>query len=116
VDNTANREGHMLSTGPEIWAQTNGKVDGFTCAIGTGGTLAGVSHVLEEQKQENQNRSRRPARRGDVLAGSSMAELESEGSSITEGIGQGRVNEKHRGRTRRRRLPDPGLRSPPFGF
>ncbi|MCB1738735.1 MAG: cysteine synthase A, partial [Gammaproteobacteria bacterium] len=89
-DNTANREGHVLSTGPEIWTQTDGKVDGFTCAIGTGGTLAGISAYL---KQKNP---------GIVTAvadpmGAAMynyfkhGELKSEGSSITEGIGQGRV-------------------------
>src|SRR5881392_2744577 len=49
-DNTANRDGHYRSTGPEIWEQTGGKVDGFTCAIGTGGTLAGVSRYLKEKK------------------------------------------------------------------
>src|SRR5438046_7534212 len=48
-DNTANRDGHIASTGPEIWAQTGGKVDGFTCAIGTGGTLSGVSRYLKEK-------------------------------------------------------------------
>src|SRR3989449_6431427 len=51
-DNTANRDGHYRSTGPEIWEQTGGKVDGFTCAIGTGGTLAGVSQFL---KKKNKN-------------------------------------------------------------
>src|SRR5258706_3541138 len=50
-DNTANRDGHYASTGPEIWRQTEGKVDGFTCAIGTGGTLAGVSRFLKEQNK-----------------------------------------------------------------
>src|SRR5215472_7696576 len=49
-DNTANADGHYRSTGPEIWQQTDGKVDGFTCAIGTGGTLAGVSRYLKEKK------------------------------------------------------------------
>src|SRR6266850_5335068 len=49
-DNTANRDGHYRSTGPEIWEQTGGSVDGFTCAIGTGGTLAGVSRYLKEKK------------------------------------------------------------------
>ena len=89
-DNTANREGHILSTGPEIWAQTEGKVDGFTCAIGTGGTLAGVSLFLK---------SKNPRIRVAVAdpLGAAMyswfkhGELKSEGSSITEGIGQGRV-------------------------
>jgi cysteine synthase A len=89
-DNLANREGHYRTTGLEIWRQTAGGVDGFVCAIGTGGTLAGVGAFLKEQ-------------RGDVVIaladplGAAMyhwfkhAELRSEGSSITEGIGQGRV-------------------------
>src|SRR5882724_3479738 len=50
-DNTANRDGHYRSTGPEIWEQTGGRVDGFTCAIGTGGTLSGVSSFLKEKKR-----------------------------------------------------------------
>jgi cysteine synthase A len=89
-DNTANQDGHYRSTGPEIWQQTGGKVDGFTCAIGTGGTLAGVSRYLKEKK---------PGVRIAVAdpVGAAMynwfkrGELKSEGSSITEGIGQGRV-------------------------
>ena len=95
-DNTANREGHIQSTGPEIWAQTGGKVDGFTCAIGTGGTLAGVSMLLKEK-----NRKIRIAV-ADPL-GAAMhswfkrGRLESEGSSITEGIGQGRVTKNIEG-------------------
>ena len=89
-DNLANREGHYRTTGREIWEQTAGRVDGFICAIGTGGTLAGVGAFLREQ-------------RNDVVVslvdpmGAAMyhyfkhGELESEGSSITEGIGQGRI-------------------------
>jgi len=50
-DNTANREGHFRSTGPEIWRQTDGQVDGFTCAIGTGGTLAGTALFLKERNR-----------------------------------------------------------------
>jgi cysteine synthase A len=89
-DNTANRDGHIASTGPEIWAQTNGKVDGFACAIGTGGTLAGVSVYL---KQKNRNIKIAVA---DPLGAAMYSwfkhgELKSEGSSITEGIGQARV-------------------------
>jgi len=84
-DNTANTDGHYRSTGPEIWAQTGGSVDGFTCAIGTGGTLAGVSRFLKE----------RIAAADPVGAAMyswfKRGELKSEGSSITEGIGQGRV-------------------------
>ena len=89
-DNTANREGHIQSTGPEIWEQTGGKVDGFTCAIGTGGTLAGVSFYLKTR-----NKSIRTAAADPM--GAAMYEwikhkqLKSEGSSVTEGIGLGRV-------------------------
>ncbi len=89
-DNVANRDVHIRTTGPEIWDQTDGKVDGFVSAIGTGGTLAGVAAAL---------RDRRP---GIAIAladvpGAAMhsfytsGELKAEGSSITEGIGQGRV-------------------------
>jgi cysteine synthase A len=89
-DNLANREGHRVSTGPEIWRQTGGQVDAFTCACGTGGTLAGVAMALKAEK---------PAVRI-VLAdpeGSSLygwvksGDLSVTGSSITEGIGQSRV-------------------------
>jgi cysteine synthase A len=95
-DNTANREGHFQSTGPEIWAQTNGELDGFTCAIGTGGTLAGVSMFL---KQKNKNIRIAVA---DPLGAAMYSwfkegKLESEGSSITEGIGQGRVTKNIEG-------------------
>ena len=95
-DNTANREGHILSTGPEIWAQTSGKVDGFTCAIGTGGTLTGVSMFL---KQKNRNIRIAVA---DPLGAAMYSwfkhrRLESSGSSITEGIGQGRVTKNIEG-------------------
>ena len=65
-DNTANRDGHFQSTGPEIWTQTGGKIDGFTCAIGTGGTLAGVAMFLKGKNPRDQDRSRRSGRGGDV--------------------------------------------------
>ena len=89
-DNTANRDGHYKSTGPEIWEQTETKVDGFTCAIGTGGTLAGTSTFLKEENKDIVTAVSDPL-------GAAMynyikhGELKSEGSSITEGIGQGRV-------------------------
>src|SRR5467141_4640142 len=95
-DNTANRYGHYRSTGPEIWEQADGKVDGFTCAIGTGGTLAGVSTFLKEK-----NKNIRVAVADPM--GAAMyhwfkhGELKSEGSSITEGIGQGRVTKNIEG-------------------
>ncbi|HTK99791.1 MAG TPA: cysteine synthase A [Pseudomonadales bacterium] len=89
-DNVANRRAHLETTGPEIWEQTGGKVDAFICAVGTGGTLAGVGMHLKERKR-------------DVVIGIAdpmgaalynwykHGVLKSEGSSITEGIGQGRV-------------------------
>ena len=95
-DNVANRDGHRQTTGPEIWEQTDGKVDGFICAVGTGGTLGGVSMALKE-------------RNSDVVIGIAdpmgaalyhyytHGELKSEGSSITEGIGQGRITKNLEG-------------------
>jgi cysteine synthase A len=89
-DNVANRQGHVETTAQEIWTDTQGKVDGFVCAVGTGGTLAGVSTGLKEHNP------------GVVVGiadplGSALYEfykhggLKAEGSSITEGIGQGRI-------------------------
>jgi cysteine synthase A len=89
-DNTANADGHYQSTGPEIWEQTGGKVDGFTCAIGTGGTLAGVSRFLKQQNPKIRIAVADPAGAA-MYSWFKTGELKSEGSSITEGIGQGRV-------------------------
>jgi cysteine synthase len=89
-DNTANADGHYRSTGPEIWAQTGGKVDAFTCAIGTGGTLAGVSRYLKEKNAKVRIAVADPMGAA-MYAWFKRGELKSEGSSITEGIGQGRV-------------------------
>ena len=89
-DNIANRRGHYETTGPEIWQQTDGGLDGFICAVGTGGTLAGVSGYLKEQNADIKIGLADPM-------GASLysyyvnGELKSEGSSITEGIGQGRI-------------------------
>ena len=89
-DNVANRQAHIDTTGPEIWQQTEGKVNGFTCAIGTGGTLAGTAIYLKQQNPDIRIAAADPM-------GASMyhwlkhGELRSEGTSITEGIGQGRV-------------------------
>ncbi|HVV32865.1 MAG TPA: cysteine synthase A [Vitreimonas sp.] len=89
-DNVANRQGHIDTTGPEIWRDTNGDVDAFICAVGSGGTLGGVSMALK-------------AKNKDVVIGIAdpggaalynwykNGELKAEGTSITEGIGQGRV-------------------------
>ena len=89
-DNLANREGHIASTGPEIWEQTGGTVDGFTCAVGTGGTLAGVSMYLK-QKNPNIVTAAADPLGAAIYSWIKTGELKSNGSSITEGIGQGRV-------------------------
>src|SRR5690349_3594033 len=95
-DNTANRDGHYRSTGPEIWAQTEGKVDGFTCAIGTGGTLAGVSRFLKEKNPRIRTAAADPMGAA-MYSWIKHKELRSEGSSITEGIGLGRVTKNIEG-------------------
>jgi len=95
-DNIANRDGHFRTTGPEIWQQTDGKVDAFVSSVGTGGTLAGVGMYLKERNPKVRI----------VLAdpmGSALhhyykhGELKAEGSSITEGIGQGRITKNLEG-------------------
>jgi len=90
-DNLANRNGHIASTGPEIWQQTDGKVDGFICSIGTGGTLSGVGQFLKERNPDIKIGLADPR-------GTCMYEYfksgklkPTEGGSISEGIGQGRV-------------------------
>ena len=106
-DNVANRDGHYRTTGPEIWDETDGTVDGFVCAVGTGGTLAGVAMALRERKK-------------DVVIGLAdpmgaalyhyyaHGELKAEGSSISEGIGQGRITKNLEGLTvdRPYQIPD----------
>jgi cysteine synthase A len=95
-DNVANRQGHVETTGPEIWDQTEGRVDGFVSAVGTGGTLAGVGIALKE---------RNPAVRialADPMGAAlfsyyTTGVLKASGSSITEGIGQGRITKNLEG-------------------
>ncbi len=89
-DNLANREGHRLTTGEEIWAQTGGKVDAFTCACGTGGTLAGVGMALKAHKPETKIILADPEGSG-LYGWVKNNDLTITGSSITEGIGQSRV-------------------------
>ncbi|KAJ9659445.1 Cysteine synthase 1 [Coniosporium apollinis] len=94
-DNTANRQAHIETTGPEIWAQTGGKLDAFTCATGTGGTLAGVTRYLKE-KSGGRVKCYLADPPGSVLHSyiTSGGQLkERTGSSITEGIGQGRITD-----------------------
>ena len=97
-DNVANRDAHVRTTGPEIWDQTGGQVDGFVCAVGTGGTLAGVATALRQRKPDI-------AIAIADIPGAALynyftnGELKSEGSSITEGIGQGRITANLEGLT-----------------
>ncbi len=95
-DNTANRQGHIDTTGPEIWAQTDGKVDGFICAIGTGGTLSGTAMALKE-RNKNVVIGLADVPGAAMYSWFSSGELKMEGSSITEGIGQGRVTKNVEG-------------------
>ncbi|HET6222471.1 MAG TPA: cysteine synthase A [Dongiaceae bacterium] len=89
-DNLANRQGHYKTTGPEIWQQTDGKVDGFICAIGTGGTLSGVGLALKERNPKIRIGLADPM--GAALYHYfTHGELKATGNSITEGIGQGRI-------------------------
>ncbi|MHA1559789.1 MAG: cysteine synthase A [Alphaproteobacteria bacterium] len=89
-DNVANRLSHIEMTAPEIWEQTGGQIDGFICAVGTGGTLAGVGLGLKEFKQSIVIGLADPMGAA-LYSYYTTGELKSEGSSITEGIGQGRI-------------------------
>lgn len=89
-DNLANRQGHYVSTGPEIWQQTGGKVDAFTCACGTGGTLAGIALALKERNPQVRIVLADPDGSG-LYGWVKNGDLTVTGSSITEGIGQSRV-------------------------
>lgn len=89
-DNVANREAHVQTTGPEIWAQTEGKVDGFTCAVGSGGTFAGILMALKQRNPKIQVALADPMGAA-LYSFYKHGELKAEGSSITEGIGQGRI-------------------------
>ena len=89
-DNVANRQAHVEGTGPEIWAQTDGKVDGFTCAVGTGGTLGGMAIALKERNKNVRIAAADPLGAA-IYSWIKTGKLESHGNSITEGIGQGRV-------------------------
>ena len=89
-DNTANAKGHYETTGQEIWEQTEGKVDGFVCSSGTGGTISGVSNALKEKNKNIKIYLSDP--KGSALYNYiKSGELKSEGNSITEGIGSSRI-------------------------
>jgi cysteine synthase A len=95
-DNVANRDGHYRTTGPEIWDQTDGKVDGFTCSVGSGGTLVGVAMALKERNAGVKIAITDPM--GSALYNFyAKGELKAEGNSVTEGIGQGRITKNLEG-------------------
>ena len=89
-DNIANRDGHIHTTAQEIWAQTNGKVDGFVSAVGSGGTLAGVAMGLKAKSRQVKIALADPLG-ASLYSFYTSGELKADGSSITEGIGQGRI-------------------------
>ncbi|MGS4944482.1 cysteine synthase A [Meridianimarinicoccus sp. RP-17] len=103
-DNTANRQAHVETTGPEIWDQTGGKVDGFVCAVGSGGTIAGVAAALQPKGVKIGLADPEGAA---LYSFYTEGELKSEGTSITEGIGQGRITANLEGFT-----PDMAYRVP----
>ncbi len=89
-DNVANRQAHVETTGPEIWADTDGEVDGFVAAVGSGGTLVGTGMALKAKRPDIQIALADPPGAA-LFSYYTTGELKSEGSSITEGIGQGRI-------------------------
>jgi len=89
-DNVANRQAHIETTAPEIWDQTGGRIDGFICAVGSGGTLAGVAQGLREKSSDVAIGLADPEGAA-LFSYYTKGELASNGSSITEGIGQGRI-------------------------
>ena len=95
-DNVANRQAHIETTGPEIWEQTGGKVDGFICAVGTGGTLAGVAIALKERNKDIAIGIADPMG-ASLFSYYTTGELKASGSSITEGIGQVRITKNIEG-------------------
>jgi cysteine synthase A len=95
-DNVANRQAHIDTTAPEIWKQTDGKIDGFVCSVGSGGTLGGVSIALKERNKNIRIALADPMGAA-LYSYYKTGELKSEGSSITEGIGQGRITKNLEG-------------------
>ena len=106
-DNVANRQAHIETTAPEIYEQTGGKIHGFCCAVGSGGTLAGVSMGLKSRNKDIQIALADPPGAA-LYSYYTTGELKSEGSSITEGIGQGRITANLQGAVvdRSYRIPD----------
>ncbi len=95
-DNVANRRAHYETTGPEIWTQTDGKVDAFVSAVGTGGSLAGIAMALKERNPKIKIYLADPLGSA-IYSYYARGELKAEGSSITEGIGQGRITKNLEG-------------------
>ncbi len=95
-DNVANRQAHVETTGPEVWEQTDGRVNGFVCAVGSGGTLAGVAQALQPKGVKIGLADPMGAA---LYSYFKTGEFKSEGTSITEGIGQGRITENLKGFT-----------------
>ena len=114
-DNVANRRAHIETTGPEIWAQTDGKIDAFTCSVGTGGTLAGTGIFLKSKNPKVKIVLADPM--GAALYNYyKHGELKSEGSSITEGIGQGRITKNLEGAPIDDALQIPDAEALPYVF
>jgi cysteine synthase A len=114
-DNVANRQAHIETTGPEIWEQTEGKVDGFICAVGTGGTLAGVAIALRERNPKVAIGLADPPGAA-LYSYYTTGELKAEGGSITEGIGQGRITANLEGLTIDHAFQIPDSESVPVCF
>ena len=114
-DNVANRQAHVETTGPEIWDQTGGKVDGFICAVGTGGTLAGVAAALRARKPDIAIGLADPPGAA-LFSFYTTGELKAEGGSITEGIGQGRITANLEGLTIDHGFQIPDTESVPVCF
>ncbi|MET3896244.1 cysteine synthase A [Devosia sp. UYZn731] len=95
-DNTSNKRAHVETTGPEIWQQTGGRIDGFICSVGSGGTLAGVAEALRARNSDVQIGLADPEGAA-LYSYYTTGELKSSGNSITEGIGQGRITENLKG-------------------
>jgi cysteine synthase len=95
-DNVANRQAHIETTGPEIWADTDGKIDGFVASVGSGGTLIGTGMALKAKRSDIQIALADPPGAA-LYSYYTTGELKSEGSSITEGIGQGRITKNLEG-------------------
>jgi cysteine synthase A len=114
-DNIANRQAHIEGTGPEIWEQTGGKIDGFVSAVGTGGTLAGTAIALKERKPTVTIALADPPGAA-LYSYYTNGVLKAEGSSITEGIGQGRITANLEGAPIDRAYQIPDEESLPYTF